>query len=290
MCRLFGFRSVIPSQVHRSLLQADNALGIQSRQHPDGWGVAHYINGSPHLIRSSETALSDTLFHRVSGVVAAETVVAHVRKATQGPKNVLNCHPFQYGGWVFAHNGDIPEFGRCRDAIMQRVNPHLRRFVLGETDSEVVFHLFLSELSRHGPLNRRHGIEPVMDALGETVRIVRDIADGPDAPKPALLTLLATDGTTMAATQGGKELFWSTYKKRCSERDTCTYFAGSCEAPSETGFVNHLIFSSEPLGGENVWLPMAEGEIIGVDGRMQLLRRSVRAPESPLRIEELTPA
>ena len=277
MCRLFGFRSVIPSQVHRSLLRADNALGLQSRNHPDGWGVAHYIDGAPHLIRSSETALSDNLFHRVSGVVASETVVAHVRKATQGPKSVLNCHPFQYGRWVFAHNGDIPEFERCREALIQRIGPHIRRFILGDTDSEVIFHLFLSELARYGPLDRRHRIDDIMDAMTETVRIVREIADGPDAPKPALLTLLATNGTSMAATQGGKELYWSTYKERCADRETCSYFANECEAPSTTGFVNHLVFSSEPLSGENIWIPMEEGETIGVDSRMQLIRRGVQS-------------
>ncbi len=59
MCRLFGFRSVIQSQVHRSLLDADNALAAQSSQHPDGWGVAFYVDGSPHVTRSSETALSE---------------------------------------------------------------------------------------------------------------------------------------------------------------------------------------------------------------------------------------
>src|SRR4051794_31811738 len=57
MCRLFGFRSVIPSQVHRSLLAAENALGVQSNQHPDGWGVAFYVDGSPHVTRSPTTAL-----------------------------------------------------------------------------------------------------------------------------------------------------------------------------------------------------------------------------------------
>lgn len=273
MCRLFGFRSVIPSQVHRSLLRADNALGMQSRNHPDGWGVAHYIDGAPHLIRSSETALSDNLFHRVSGVVASETVVAHVRKATQGVNSVLNCHPFQYGKWVFAHNGDIPEFDRCRQQLIQLISPQFRRFILGETDSEVIFHLFLSELARYGPLDRRHSIDDVMDALTETVKAVRKVADGPDAPKPALLTLLATNGTTMVATQGGKELFWSTYKQRCADRDACSYYADECEAPSQTGFINHLIFSSEPLSGENIWIPMGEGETIGVDSRMQLVRR-----------------
>ena len=40
MCRLFGFRSVIPSQVHQSLVGAENALMLQSDRHPDGWGVA----------------------------------------------------------------------------------------------------------------------------------------------------------------------------------------------------------------------------------------------------------
>lgn len=273
MCRLFGFRSVIPSQVHRSLLRADNALGTQSRNHPDGWGVAHYIDGSPHLIRSSETALSDNLFHRVSGVVASETVVAHVRKATQGQNSVLNCHPFQYGRWVFAHNGDIPDFDRCRSQLVQLISPQFRRFILGDTDSEVIFHLFLSELSRYGPMDRRHSIDDVIDALNDTVKSVRAVTDGPDASKPALLTLLVTNGSTMVATQGGKELFWSTYKQRCADRAVCSYYSDECEAPSKTGFINHLIFSSEPLSGENIWIPMAEGETIGVDSRMQLVRR-----------------
>ena len=149
--------------------------------------------------------------------------------------------------------------------LLQLINPHLRRFILGDTDSEVIFYLFLSELSRHGPLGRRHGIETVMDAMEETVRQIREIADVPGLEKNALLTLLATNGTTMVATQGGKDLYWSTYKNRCADRDSCSYFAAECEAPSETGFINHLIFSSEPLSGENVWVPMVPGETIGVD-------------------------
>ena len=287
MCRLFGFRSVIPSQVHRSLLQADNALGLQSRDHPDGWGVAHYIDGAPHLIRSSATAISDNLFHRVSGVVASETVLAHVRKATQGVKSVLNCHPFQYGRWVFAHNGDISNFEEVKDELRSLINPHLNRFILGDTDSEVIFHLFLSELSRFGPLQRALGIEPVMDALEATVEKIRRVADRPGLEKDALLTLMATDGTVLVATQGGKELFWSTYKKQCSDRDACAYFAPECENPTQSGFVNHLILSSEPLSGENVWIAMQPGEIIGVDARMQLTRRHVKPPRAAVyQVEE----
>ena len=176
MCRLFGFRSVIPSQVHRSLLAAENALGVQSSFHPDGWGVAFYIDGAPHVTRSPSTALGDALFHRLSGVVASETVLAHVRKATQGEKTVFNCHPFQHGRWVFAHNGDIPRFEDVRAALLELVDQRLRRFVMGDTDSEVVFFVFLSELSRAAGAGQRPELPHAMSALRSTVKRVRPLA------------------------------------------------------------------------------------------------------------------
>ena len=161
MCRLFGFRSVIQSQVHRSLLDADNALAVQSSAHPDGWGVAYYVDGAPHLTKSASTALHDQLFQRVSGIVASETVVAHIRKATVGKNSVLNTHPFQYGRWVFAHNGDIPGFDRSRTRLVSEIAPRLRRFILGETDSEALFYLFLTRLQRHGPLSQKRVLDEI---------------------------------------------------------------------------------------------------------------------------------
>jgi glutamine amidotransferase len=75
----------------------------------------------------------------------------------------------------------------------------------------------------------------------------------------------------MVAHQGGKDLFYSTHKVCCPERDSCPSFARSCEASSGTGdIVNHMIFSSEELSGENVWQAMEPGQIIGVDRKMRL--------------------
>lgn len=268
MCRLFGFRSVIPSQVHRSLLSADNALGNQSSQHPDGWGVAFYVDGAPHLTRSPSTAMGDQLFHRLSGVVASETVIAHVRKATKGSISVLNCHPFQHGRWTFAHNGDVPRFAEARADLVEGIDPSLRRFVLGETDSEVCFFLFLSELARGGSIHRDVALSDVSAALTRTVARVRRVAD--DGGVASSLTFLVTNGTVMAAIMGGKELFYSTYKRRCSDRDVCTSLSPECEAPSTSGRVNHFLVSSEPVLGENVWLPLEHGTVVGVDASMRM--------------------
>ncbi len=272
VCRLFGFRSVIPSQVHRSLMDADNALGVQSEKHCDGWGVAYYVDGSPHILRSPTSAITDQLFHRVSGVVASETVLAHVRLATVGELNVLNCHPFQHGRWTMAHNGEVRRYPEFADTLKQSIAPRLRRFVLGDTDSEVLFYLFLTHLQAYGPLSGRLGLDAIVPALRETIELVREKCDGDEEALRALLTIIVTDGTCMAAHQGGKELFWSSYKNRCADRDECPSLAPECEAPTTTGFVNHLIFTSEPLQGENVWIPMEEGEIVAVDWRMRLHR------------------
>ncbi len=253
-------------------MAADNALSVQSNDHPDGWGVAYYVDGAPHITRSPSTALNDQLFHRVSGVVASETVLAHVRKATVGELSVLNCHPFQYGRWTMAHNGEVKDFESHREKVLAQIAPRLRRFILGDTDSEVIFFLFLTHLSGYGELNKRIAIEDVMCALRATEGQLRDLCDGDDPGKNALLTIIVTDGTAMAAIRSGKELYWSTYKTRCSDRDSCPSLSPECEAATETGFVNHLVFSSEPLGGENVWIPMEQGEVVAVDWRMQLRR------------------
>ncbi|MDB4989523.1 MAG: Glutamine amidotransferase class-II [Myxococcaceae bacterium] len=291
MCRLFGFRSVIQSQVHRSLVQADNALCSLSEQHPDGWGVAYYVDGTPHLMRSACSALSDRVFQRLSGVVASETVLAHVRKATKGAITVLNCHPFQHGRWVFAHNGDIPTFAQQREALLAQVSPRLSGYILGETDSEVIFFLVLTQLLRYGSLGSQFSLRDVASALSRALGIVRELCDttasGEPSAAPSLLTCILTDGATMVAHQGGKELHYSTYKKRCADRQACKSLSAACEAPTVDGFVNHLIFSSQPLSGENVWQAMSEGDIVGVDSRMRLYDSAVDGrsiPPPPLAI------
>ena len=268
MCRLFGFRSAIPSQVHSSLMSAENALGVQAEKHPDGWGVAYYVAGSPHLIKSSAAAYDDRLFKRVSGIVSSQTVLAHVRKATVGEMSLVNSHPFQYGRWVMAHNGDIRGFSEVGGELSQLVDPRLRRFILGDTDSELIFYLFLTYLSRREELHRPGAdIETVGDSLRLTVDTIRSLSAKRGLDDP-LLTITITDGVMMVACRQGKELHRSTYKAHCPERDTCPSLTFECENPSVSGYVSHFILSSEPLQGHNVWEPLADGDVVGCDWRM----------------------
>ncbi len=278
MCRIFGFRSVLQSQVHSSLVHAENALQGQSQRHPDGWGVAYYQAGAPHVIKSKESALDDQLFKRVSGIVSSQTVVAHIRKATQGQHTILNAHPFQFGPWIFAHNGNIKGFDQHKPTLLNLVNENLRRFILGDTDSEIIFYLLLTNLSNKVDLSQTDtDFNLIKTALIETIAQITNIAGElyHEEGKGAIenyLTIILTNGNSMIAHQGGQRLHWSTWKTLCPERETCPSLAPSCEKETIDGKINHLIFSSEPLQGENVWNEMSLGEIIGVDGNMILQR------------------
>lgn len=283
MCRLFGFRSVIQSAVHRSLVEADNALAVQSQEHRDGWGVAWYMADTPHLIKGQSPAVEDAIFSRVSGIVASETVLAHLRLATAGEVNVLNTHPFQFGRWVFAHNGKVTNFPNHRKALRAEIAPSMSRFVLGDTDSELLFYIFLSELGRRVDLHRRGTpLDDIAAALSHVVDVVRGIADT-DGAEQSLMTFLVTDGRTMVALRQGKPLLFSTHKRSCPDRDECPFLAASCEAPTEDGFVNHLIISSEKLQGNNTWVELQDGELVGVDWRMVLHRGQLGGPMTRVR-------
>lgn len=278
MCRLFGFRSVLQSGVHQSLVGAENALGEQSQRHPDGWGVAYYLANAPHLVKSTQAAGGDRLFHRLSGVVSSDCVVAHVRRATQGEQDIFNTHPFQFGPWVFAHNGNLLDFDRIAPQLHAQISPDLARYILGRTDSELLFFLLLTKLSEICSLK---GDSPTPDqlcrAIENCVTTVTQIAgplcddDGAEANNN-FLSFVLTNGRCMVVHEGGKAMHLSTHKTHCPERDTCPHYQNACEARIETGPTSHFIVSSEPMSGDNVWQRLAHRSITGVDAQMRLFR------------------
>ena len=277
MCRIFGFRSVINSQVHSSLVEADNALMDQSVKHPDGWGVAYYLEDSPHVVKSTDCAIDDHIFRKVSGVVASHTVIAHIRKATQGINNILNSHPFQYGKWIFAHNGNFKNFDKHVKRLTGLIDPELSRFVLGSTDSEIFFFIILSEIRKIHPLdNPNIELNLLFDccerAIHKIVSIIGKLhnAETP-TPNENYLTFILTNGPVMVGFQGGQPLNFCTHKTACPERDLCPSYAPFCEAPfGKDGLVNHLIFSSEELAGYNVWNKITPAQIVGIDHSMKV--------------------
>ena len=73
-----------------------------------------------------------------------------------------NTHPFRFRSWLFAHHGTLPGFGpeagstdparpsaaqeALTEVLVAELPDFLRRNLRGQTDSEILFHLFLTRL------------------------------------------------------------------------------------------------------------------------------------------------
>ncbi len=136
MCELFGASSSTPRTFSR-WLRPFRLRGGESADNPDGWGVAFWSGGHPHIEKSPEPGWSSTRFLQLSEGLASDLVIAHVRKARHPPVPSLeNTHPFVHAccdrDWVFAHNGLVS------DSVDQlALNPSCHP--VGETDSEHAF-------------------------------------------------------------------------------------------------------------------------------------------------------
>ena len=290
MCRLFGFRSAVPSRAHRSLVDAENALSAQSQRHPDGWGIGYFVDNDAYVLKAGTSAHASKRFARASARLTSHTFVVHVRRATVGSVDHLNAHPFRFGRWLFAHNGTVFGFAQAVQAwMLERTEPVYHPLILGDTDSEHLFFYLLSAIRRsgldpsgHAPSNANVAGRAVRDALTALDKLAVD--QGHHRP---IVNVLLTDGRTFVAHRAGMPLMLSTQKMHCADFPTCTAMKVCMETTRPDGFpVNHLLVASEPIGiGENRWEDVADGATVVLDGGFSLHvvppRRGWVAPELP---------
>ena len=56
----------------------------------------------------------------------------------------MACHH----GLLFAHNGNVENFEECRSDFLNEIDQELRFFILGHTDSEVLFYFLLTLMKK----------------------------------------------------------------------------------------------------------------------------------------------
>jgi predicted glutamine amidotransferase len=288
MCRMFAFKSRVSLKVQRSLVKAENALQIQSSQHPHGWGIAYYLSGetSPHEVRSVNAAFSDERFRRVSEFLTANAVVAHVRKATVGDLTPENTHPFHWGGWTFCHNGTLFGYSQIKDQLRERLNPRFHDCIVGSTDSEMLFYLVLSALENAGlDVDSPPDIFPdsIDAAVGELLDWLRDLCEGTHADeREAMMNFILTNGRVLIANRYNGTLSFSTQKKRCADYDICPVANKVCFGPRRVGIRHtHVLIASDPTSPDDIWEEVPNRGMVLIDSELRLAVRALPAARRP---------
>jgi predicted glutamine amidotransferase len=177
MARLFGLIGNRPDLVGRVLDLESEALVARTRGSPLGWGIGFYQGGEVLMRRRPIDDREEIQPAKLAADVKADVLIGHVRSATVGALRTENTHPFRYRQWLFAQTGTLAHFDAIRDRLLKSVPEFLRGNVRGETDSEIVFHVFLSFLHDAGRLdNGSVSSGAVLEALRSSLAVIDGMA------------------------------------------------------------------------------------------------------------------
>lgn len=261
MCRLYAIRTHAPVDVRDALLTGPNCLRAQSREHPDGWGIATFREGLPQVVRRLDPAHADAQFVTAAELGPTQLLLAHVRQASVGAINMANVHPFVRGRWVFMHNGTLTDFRLHQGTLEARIKPELLGSLTSTTDSERLFLLFLTLLEeRRGSVDGA-SLEEVAWALSWVMEFVARHTDGPGRERSSM-NLLVSDGTLMCITRRGRTLVLSTG-------------ADTTKLPESGAQLSSFALASEPPHTGPGWIEVPEETVIGVDPGLSLGRWTV---------------
>jgi predicted glutamine amidotransferase len=173
MARLFGIIGNRPDLAARVMAFEAEALRVRSKEVPLGWGLGFYQGGEVLMRRRPLDERPDIDVAKLGADMRADIVIGHVRHATVGALRTENTHPFRHRQWLFAQTGTVSSFDRVRERLVSSVPDFLRSGIRGDTDAEVVFHVFLSFLHDAGRLHHEL-VEPALirDALRSSLSLL----------------------------------------------------------------------------------------------------------------------
>ncbi len=251
MCQLFALNSLAPAAVTFAFT-GFSARGGATGEHADGFGLAFHDGQACRRFVDPAPACDSVLAQFLrTHPIHARTVLAHIRKATQGPVQLANCHPFvrewQGREWSFAHNGDLKDFHPRLDGSYRPV---------GQTDSERAFCWMLQKLRRRF---RR--------ALPDWTRLAPAIAELAETIAPhGKFNFLLSDGRALYA-YGATRLFWLQRRHPFGTAHLVDHDLTLDLATTNGPDDRMVLVATEPLTRNEAWQPFAPGELrVFVDG------------------------
>lgn len=266
MCELFGLSASHPVGVRFSFEEFARHGG-GTGPHADGWGVAFYSGCDVRWVREPEPA-STSACARLIGEQnwSSRLVISHIRRTTQGARELANTHPFVrlFAGraHVFAHNGDLVGF---RFQPM-RHSPCARWLLpIGQTDSEAAFCALLAELSNETDGDTgEQGLPPLERRIG----VVREFARSAARYGPA--NFLYCDGDALFAfshwrrvtgpTVGGLHMLCHRCQGKPPDLEAADLALWAQEEQEESSWV---VFASVPLTAA-AWEELPVGTMVVV--------------------------
>jgi len=242
MCQLLGMNANTPTDVMFSF----TGLATRADEHKDGFGIAFFEDKGLRLFVDPQSAVDSPVADMVRRYpIRSGNVIAHIRKATQGPVALENCHPFMrelWGRyWVFAHNGDLKDFHPRLHGAFRPV---------GSTDSERAFCWLMQELAK------AHASVPNVGELSHTLRELLPVLRAHGS-----FNMLLSNGQALWA-HGATQLHWLQRQHpfrpaTLADEDLSVDFAALTSPADRVAVV-----ATQPLTTGEDWQAISPGELM----------------------------
>ena len=242
----------------------------------DGYGIGWYAEEDPlpGVFCSLKPAWNDQNLVQLSQKVSSSIIFAHIRAAgpTTGVSDAL-CHPFQYGRFLFMHNGCVSGFDAVKRQMLAELDDIPFTVCMDHMciDSAMAFAVFLNHLPR-GPdaehsseemcLALRRTIESFVEACvkdkrtwGKGMRMNFVVSDGSLVLATRCAFIITKDGELQASTCPSLYVCMGSYwgPQSSAEEDRTAYRMHYEDPQTKT-----VLVSSEPLSNSREeWVPMA---------------------------------
>ncbi len=271
MCRLYGMQATHPTRVACELIDAQNSLIKQAArderglENPHGWGIGLVQGDRVECARQVGPAHESEEYRAQVMASEAETVVAHVRRATVGEPCHENTHPFRWQDSFLSHNGHIGRFDEVKPRLLDALSSERREAIGGTTDSEHFFQLVLSTYLDEGADSRGEALQRAVETLVDCRRELDEDVE------LALNTLWVHDGDLM-----GTKLERSLWYVERGEPIECGICDEPHAEPDDGRPYRSTVLASERITDEN-WTDMPDGSIFWLDSDGELHIEPMRA-------------
>ena len=209
MCRFIAYKGerilladLVTNPSNSLINQSSHARERREPLNGDGFGLGWYVpevSAEPCLFTSVTPAWANMNLRRIASKTASPCIFAHVRAATaEFEVNDLNCHPFQFGQYIWMHNGTIGDFRNIKRTLRRELKDKYYHAVHGTTDSEHAFALFLNLLP---DADEQLSGEVLADTLAETVSYISTLSQKSSTAAGSVLNFAVTDGRSVVATR-----------------------------------------------------------------------------------------
>ncbi|KAL6064459.1 glutamine amidotransferase subunit [Balamuthia mandrillaris] len=253
----------------------------------DGFGIGWYAVFDPTacIFTCINPAWNNLNLRRLAEKIKSPLIFAHVRAASPGLLiNEANCHPFQFGRFMWMHNGCVGGFKKIKKQIIDRLSENLFNHIQGTTDSEYSFMLFLSILFGKEAEEGSHTestlgmtsfkAETLRETMIETIHTLIRWKREKGVEERSFLNFAISDGKNVIVTR---------FIDPESSQPASLYYASGTRYEGNNGEYHMIqarrqqcyIVASEPLTREGEdkkdWIPVPKNHVITITDHFNLL-------------------